>query len=173
MCINGVAKHLKKKKSNPIDHQMFFYLIIVPVDQKLSYTFWIMSWANCSFVPFCGTIWTWKPAWFQHCVLFMVPSRSSLRSAASNHLLIPPVRRSTVGARAFTVPMEQFAVWHYVYRQSASLSSSSKKLFIPSVISRRCSITILFYRGLEAFYIALGHVNLIRNYYYYYYEVYY
>ena len=38
--------------------------------------------------------------------------------------------------------MEQFAVWHYVYR-SASLSSSSKKLFIPLFISRRCSITIL------------------------------
>jgi len=29
------------------------------------------------------------------------------------------------------------------------------------------STTILFYRGLEFFYTALGHVNLIRNYYYY------
>ena len=37
--------------------------------------------------------------------------------------------------------MEQFAVWYYVYGQSASLSSSSKKLFILSFISRRWSIT--------------------------------
>jgi len=27
----------------------------------------------------------------------------------------------------------------------------------------------MFYRGLEAFYVALGHVNHIGNYYYYYY----
>jgi hypothetical protein len=32
-----------------------------------------------------------------------VPSRSSPRSASSNHLLIPSIRRSTVGARAFPV----------------------------------------------------------------------
>jgi len=32
-----------------------------------------------------------------------VPSLSSLRSSSSNHLLVPPVRRSTVGARAFPV----------------------------------------------------------------------
>jgi len=31
----------------------------------------------------------------------------------------------------------------------------------------------IFYRGLEAFYIALGHVNPIGNYYYYYYYYYY
>jgi len=32
-----------------------------------------------------------------------VPSQSPLRSSSSNHLLVPPVRRSTVGARAFLV----------------------------------------------------------------------
>ena len=45
--------------------------------------------------------------------------------------------------------------------------SSSKKLFFLSFVSKRCLITVLFHRGLEAFYFALGHVNLIRNYYYY------
>ena len=44
-------------------------------------------------------------------------------------------------------------------------SSSSKKIFIRTLITRRCSITVLFYRGLEAFCIAHGHVNVIRNYY--------
>jgi hypothetical protein len=50
-----------------------------------------------------------------------VPSRSSLRSASSNHLLIPPVRRSTVGARAFTVSGP--ALWNSLPSDLTSIDS--------------------------------------------------
>jgi len=60
-----------------------------------------------------------------------VPSRSSLWSASSNHLLIPPVRYTTVSASAFPVfpggSFKQFACWHFVYQQSASLLPSKSQ----------------------------------------------
>ena len=95
-----------------------------------------------------------------------VPGRSSLRSASSNHLLIPPVRRSTILARGFTVSgpaLRNSLPSDITSIDSLPVSSASKQLFILSFVSRRCSITVLFCRGLEAFYVALGHVNLIRN----------
>jgi len=50
-----------------------------------------------------------------------VPSRSSLRSSSSNHLLIPPVRRSTVGARAF--PVARPALWNSLPADITSVDS--------------------------------------------------
>ena len=50
-----------------------------------------------------------------------VPSRPSLRSASSNYLLIPPVRRSTVGARAFTVSGP--ALWNRLPSDITSIDS--------------------------------------------------
>jgi len=50
-----------------------------------------------------------------------VPSRSSLRSGSSHHLLIKPVRHSTVGARVSS--LEKFTGWHYVYRHSSVCQS--------------------------------------------------
>ena len=50
-----------------------------------------------------------------------VPSRLSLRSASSNHLLIPPVRRSTFGARAFTVSGP--ALWNSLPSDITSIDS--------------------------------------------------
>jgi len=55
------------------------------------------------------------------------------------------------------------------------MSSSSHKLYVFALVSRRRSITVFLFLSwpIEAFYIALGHVNLIRNYYLYYYYYYY
>ena len=100
-----------------------------------------------------------------------IPSRLSLRFASSNHLLIPPVRRSTVGARAFTVSGP--ALWNSLPSAHTSIDSLPvfRRHLKNYLLCHLYPITILFYRGPEAFYIALGHVNLIRNYYYNYYYV--
>jgi len=50
-----------------------------------------------------------------------VPSRSSLRSASSTHLLVPPVCRSTVGARAFLV--DEPALWNSLPADITSIDS--------------------------------------------------
>jgi len=50
-----------------------------------------------------------------------VPSRSSLRFSLSNHLLVPPVRRSTVGARAF--PMAGPVLWNNLPTDITSIDS--------------------------------------------------
>jgi len=50
-----------------------------------------------------------------------VPSRSSLRSSSSNHLLVPPVCRSTVGARAFQVAGP--ALWNRLPADITSIDS--------------------------------------------------
>jgi len=50
-----------------------------------------------------------------------LPSRSSLRSSSSNHLLVPPVRRSTVGARAF--PLADPALWNSLPADITSIDS--------------------------------------------------
>ena len=50
-----------------------------------------------------------------------VPGRASLRSATSNHLLIPPVRRSTVRARAFSVSGP--AIWNSLPADITSIDS--------------------------------------------------
>jgi len=50
-----------------------------------------------------------------------VPSRSSLRSSSFNHLLVPPVRRSTVSARAF--PVAKPALWNSLSADITSIDS--------------------------------------------------
>ena len=76
-----------------------------------------------------------------------VPSRSPLLSASSNHLLIlmiSPVRRSTVGAGAFTVSGP--ALWNSLASDITSIGSLPvlfrrlKKYFFQSFVSRCCSV---------------------------------
>jgi len=50
-----------------------------------------------------------------------VPGQSSLRSASTNHLLIPIIRRSTVGARAF--PVSGPALWNSLSADDTSVDS--------------------------------------------------
>jgi len=52
-----------------------------------------------------------------------VPSRSSLCSASSHHLLNLPVRRLTVGARAF--PVSGYALWNSLPANFTSVNSLS------------------------------------------------
>jgi len=88
-----------------------------------------------------------------------VPSRSSVRSSSSNHLLVPPfVARLLVQGR-FRWPGQLCQFFVIILNIICSLISNQ-------ALFNNCTI---LYRGLEAFYIALGHVNPIGNYYYYYY----
>ena len=50
-----------------------------------------------------------------------LPGRRSLRSASSHHLLVPPVRRSTIGSRAF--PVAGATVWNSLPAELASIDS--------------------------------------------------
>jgi hypothetical protein len=51
------------------------------------------------------------------------PNRYSLRSAATNHLLVPPFRLSTVGSRAFPVAGPQ--IWNDLPDEVTSAQSLS------------------------------------------------
>ena len=110
----------------------------------------------------CSTVsWVWHALHWGGLSLFRrYPCVKKVCPIRSRWMIISSQRGNRNDLVMFTVGSYR----HYVYRQS-----SSKKSFILSFISRRCSITLPFYSGLEAFYIVFGHVNIIQFYYYYYY----
>jgi len=71
--------------------------------------------------------------------------RASLRSSSSNHLLVLPVRRSTVGARVF--PVAWPALWNSLPADITSIDSlpvfCRHKNYLFSFVSRHYLITVL------------------------------
>ena len=73
-----------------------------------------------------------------------VPGRRTLRLAATNHLIMPSVKLSTVGSRAF--PAAASSIWNslpeYIY--STAISTSSENFPVPTFISGHSSVVNIF-----------------------------
>ena len=72
------------------------------------------------------------------------PGRRSLRSADSGRLVVPPIKLSTVGSRAF--PVAAAELWNclpdsHFCRLAYDLPASSQTLSVPEVLPGRYSVT--------------------------------